>query len=253
MDDTGNRRANYVGRVHEDTQRIVRELMNENEKLRRLAAQAEQENSTLQERLQALTVELERHENEKRSLRQQLDDIATESRRYSEQYAEVEQRSANLASLYVSSYQLHGTLDREAVLTTIKEIVINLIGSEELGVFEVSEDGNALELVTSFGISETTFARLNMVTDPIARLAASGETYVAGSSAAPQGLPRLTVCLPLKLDGRVTGAVVLFSLLDHKPGLQELDLELLDLLGTHAATALYCTGLHARMTAGLVA
>ena len=63
----------------------------------------------------------------------------------------------------------------------------------------------------------------------------------------------MTACLPLTLDGRVTGAIVLFSLLPHKPGLRELDFELFDLLGTHAATALYCTSLHGRVTAGVVA
>ena len=253
MDDNSNRRANYVNRVQEDTQRIVRELLAENDKLRALAASAERENWSLQGELKTLAAELDRYQQEKSQLRVQLDELQRDSHRYSEEFVQIEKRSADLANLYVSSYQLHGTLDREAVLTAIREIVINLIGSEELALFEMSDDGSAFDLVTSFGIEESRFRRLSVATSPIAALAAAGETYLAGQSPAPFSIPPLVACVPLKLDGRVTGALVLFSLLGHKEGLQELDYELFDLLGTHAATALYCTGLHARLSAGSAA
>jgi GAF domain-containing protein len=251
MDDNSNRRSNYVGRLHDDTQRVLRELVNENEKLRLLAAATEHENTTLQEQLKALTEELDRHEQEKLTLRQQLEAVERDSHRSSQEIAAIEQRSTNLANLYVSSYQLHGTLDREAVLTTIKEIIINLVGSEELGVFELT-DGGRLSLVTSFGLDVDRFRHLDN-THPIGRLAFAGETYLASQSPRPGDLPPLVACIPLKLDGRVTGAIVVFSLLAHKSELQELDFELFDLLGTHAATALYCTGLHARLAAGATA
>jgi GAF domain-containing protein len=248
MDDNSNRRSNYVGRLHDDTQRVLRELLNENEKLRQLAATTERENTTLQEQLKTLTAELDRHQQEKLFLRQQLSELERHSHRNSEQIAAIEQRSANLANLYVSSYQLHGTLDREAVLTTIKEIIINLIGSEELAVFELMDD-DRLSLVTSFGLRDNGLQHLDS-SHPIGRLAFSGDTYLASQSPRPADLPPLVACIPLKLDGRVTGAIVVFSLLAHKSELQELDFELFDLLGSHAATALYCTGLQARLAAG---
>ena len=251
-DDNSRRRLQYVGRAAEDTQRLLRELLSENEKLRTVATAVETENRRLQEQLNAMSTELERHRHEQSLLRKQLDQIAIDSRKFSNDIAEVEQRNSNLANLYVSSYQLHGTLDREAVLTSIKEIIINLIGSEEVGVYEITEDRGCLELVTSFGIDEHRYRRLSLTEHPIGRLALSGDTYIAGQSAAPAESPRVVVCLPLKLDGRVTGAIVLFSLLAHKQELQELDFELFDLLGSHAATALYCTSLHARLSGAAV-
>jgi len=45
----------------------------------------------------------------------------------------------------------------------------------------------------------------------------------------------------------VTGAIVIFRLLTQKPGLEEVDHEIFDLLASQAATALYCTRLHARL------
>ena len=51
-------------------------------------------------------------------------------------FAEVEQLNSNLANLYVASYRLHGSLARADVLSTLQEIVINIIGSEKFAVFE---------------------------------------------------------------------------------------------------------------------
>jgi hypothetical protein len=53
----------------------------------------------------------------------------------------------------------------------------------------------------------------------------------------------------LVLDGKVTGAIAIYRLLPQKAGVEELDRELFDLLANHAATALYCTALHAKHAA----
>jgi hypothetical protein len=47
----------------------------------------------------------------------------------------------------------------------------------------------------------------------------------------------------------VTGAIAIYRLLPQKSGFEEVDRELFELLATHAATALYCTSLHARLQA----
>jgi hypothetical protein len=242
------RHTGYVGRAAEETQRLLRELLVENERLQSLSRLLERDNVRLQEQLDSVAVELERSRREHESLRQQLSDIEVQSRSYAEQYTDIEQRNLNLANLYVASYQLHGTLDRQSVLDSIREIVVNLIGSEEMAVFELSEDERELELATSFGIDESEWHRLALDT-PIGRQAMRGETLTGGDA----GARPITACVPLKLDGRVTGVIVLFSLLPHKPELQELDHELFDLLATHAATALYCTRLRIKLDAGAAA
>jgi len=43
--------------------------------------------------------------------------------------AESEAQVANLASLYVAVTSMHGALDRPSVLSSVQEIVTNLIGS----------------------------------------------------------------------------------------------------------------------------
>ena len=73
---------------------------------------------------------------------------------------------------------------------------------------------------------------------------------MAGPGGAPGEEPGLTACIPLKLEDRVVGAIALFRLLPQKSGFESLDMELFELLGTHAATALYASGLHERVSAG---
>jgi GAF domain-containing protein len=84
----------------------------------------------------------------------------------------------------------------------------------------------------------------------IGRVAQTGEIYIAGEGSSEHALPQeagLTACVPLRLEDRVTGVIALFRLLPQKSGIADLDRELFDMLAVHAAVALYCTGLHARL------
>ena len=76
----------------------------------------------------------------------------------------------------------------------------------------------------------------------------SGETRVGD---AVQG--EMIACVPLALDGEVSGAIVIRRPLAHKHTLEQLDFELFDLLARHAATALYCTSVRSRLEAVEVA
>ncbi|HKR64599.1 MAG TPA: GAF domain-containing protein [Thermoanaerobaculia bacterium] len=176
-------------------------------------------------------------------LRDRLSEVEEQSRDFAARYVEVEQQNTNLANLYVASYQLHGTLVRERVLEAIKEIVINLIGSEELAIWEMEED--ALVLLDSFGIDEEPWQRMPL--DPesgvIGFCSVTGERFVAGETeVAPKGREEnLSACIPLRLDETVVGAIGVFKLLPQKTGFETIDLELFELLASHAASALYCT------------
>jgi nitrate/nitrite-specific signal transduction histidine kinase len=250
----GEAKGSYVFKVREDTRRYVQDLLGENEKLRSLVASLESEKSrllsekmTLQEKLLALREELDRVVHEQSDLRRQLTEVAAANQRYSHQYGEVEQQNNNLANLYVASYQLHSTLDRGEVLAAIKEIVINLIGSEEIAIYEMSADGASLRLVGSFGIDPVAYATVPLGSGVIGRTAVSGDLYLPGKEGDLARAPReahLTVCVPLKLAEEVYGALAVFRLLPQKKGLEAIDYELFNLLAAHAGTALYLSRLH---------
>ena len=76
----------------------------------------------------------------------------------------------------------------------------------------------------------------------IGRATRDGETWVVGKGDPAGALPaerNLTACIPLRVDGRVIGAIAIFRLLRHKRGLEDVDRELFALLSTQAAAALH--------------
>lgn len=168
---------------------------------------------------------------------------------FSARYVDVEQQNTNLANLYVATYQLHGTLDRDRVLGAIKEVIINLIGSEELGIWEIT--GDKLTLLDSFGIDAAQWDRVSLDGHGglIGLVAETGQRYVAGEVDIIGGGSQesLSACIPLKLDDTVIGVIGIFRLLPQKEGFEPIDLELFELLGSHAATALYCTRATSRL------
>lgn len=257
----GEGQGSYILKVREDTRRYVQDLLNENEKLRRLVAALESEKGrllsekmTLQEKLLALREELDRIYQEQSDLRRQLAEIEAANQQYSHQYFEVEQQNNNLANLYVASYQLHSTLDRGEVLAAIKEIIINLIGSEELAIYEMDADGAALRLIGSFGIDPIAYATVPLGSGIIGKTAMTGEIFLPGKGLDLSRTPReanLTACVPLKLEGKVSGALAVFRLLPQKSALEAVDYELFNLLASQAATALYVTRLHSERIPGL--
>lgn len=235
----------YVERVRQDAHRYGQELLEQNDGLRDLVFALQAEKQALHAQLDAIRTEAERHTREQADLQQRLAQIQTERRRFAQQFEEIERQNSNLANLYVASYQLVGTLDRDRVLQVIQEILANLVGTEETAVFELETLTGALNLIAANGVDGKALSRVPRGQGVIGKVAATGETWISGQDGAPQGAEQhLTACIPLKLEDRVTGAIALFRLLPQKTALEAVDRELFDLLATHAAMALYCTTLH---------
>ena len=160
---------------------------------------------------------------------------------------ESEAQVANLASLYVAVTSVHGALDRPAVLSSVQEIVTNLIGSEEMAIFETDAEHGRLMLLASTGIEPGSYRDIHVGEGAIGRAAATGERLIRseGGSLSEEGDAALTACIPLKVAGRVVGVLAVFRLLPHKLRLDALDIDLFDVLAAHAASALLFTRLYA--------
>jgi hypothetical protein len=286
---TGNRRdhGDYVRKVQQDTHQYVRDLLAETEHLRTRVAVLESErerlsgiasgagevattaevlrvtvagvqaeNGALREELSRLREEAADQERCARDLEERLRLAEQDRERFSKDYIAIEQQSSSLANLYVASYRLHGTVDRQEVLASIQEIVANLIGSEEMALFELEPDGTALSLLAWQGLEPGRYRRLSVDGGLIARAVRTGDVLIVERDGAEGGRPEeehLTACIPLKLAGRVTGALALFRLLPQKESFGPLDGELFDLLATQAAVALHCTSIPMRAPSGPVA
>jgi regulator of replication initiation timing len=240
----------YVQRVHDDTRRCLTELKSHNERLRLHVAALEsdrnrlaQEKLRLQEQLMDAREGNSRVHEEHESLLRRLSEVELENERVSAQFLDIETQNTNLANLYVASYQLRASLDREQIMSAIKEILVNLIGSEDFAIFEKVEGAERLELVDWFNHAPHIVREVRFGEGIIGTVASSGESFIATDDRAR--VCGMTACIPLKVDDRVTGAIAVFRLLPQKENaLDTLDHELLDLLATQAGIALHCTRLH---------
>ena len=137
--------GSYVQKIRRDTQEYVQELLAENERLRRLMVEVDAARRQQEERVRTLSSELDAFRQDRERLERQVADVEHDNHRFSTRFLELEQRNSDLANLYVATYRLHGTLDREEVYQAIQEIVINLVGCEEFGIYEATAEGHQLE------------------------------------------------------------------------------------------------------------
>lgn len=224
---------------------FTEELMCENERLRYRVVQLEAENLNPPE---LLLNEVERLRVENSQMAQKLEflngkfqQVEAENKDFAQRYVEVEEQNESLANLYVASHRLHSTLDSTEVVECIKEILLNMIGSEDFGLFVVDDESG--ELVRS-GYEGETAGRLGKERfapgeGPEGLVALTGQP-IFGEEAAER--PR--ACVPLMIKDRVVGVIAIYSLLSHKQGLSLLDHKLLELLAGHAASALISSKLY---------
>ena len=262
----------YVETLRDQTEQYAQNLLRENEKLRALAVAVESENKRLQEevasareivsetrllretldealrenrqlhtRLDYVTTELSGVRADRLHIVEQLASIERESRGMAGQYATAMRQNASLANLYVSSYMLHATLDHDVVLSGIAQIIVNIVGSEDYAIFE--RDGDQLLVVGRAGATSAAFQKTTVGTGVIGQLAEQASVRVFPPTETEADL---VAFVPLVIGQYVTGAIAIFRLLPQKPALDDSDLEIFEMLAAHAATALYCTSLHAR-------
>jgi nitrate/nitrite-specific signal transduction histidine kinase len=246
----------YVQKVREDTTRAMADLRGQNERLREVVAAVESDRSRLQgekvrlqEQLMNLREEFAQRVDEHSALLRRLSDVQRENESVSARFLDIETQNTNLANLYVAGYQLHGSLERPSVLAAIKEILINLVGTEDFAIFERA--GERLRMIGWFEEPPLAFSEVKVGEGVIGKVVESGTTFVAADDHGRS--VGIVACVPLQVDGTVTGAIAIFRLLPQKQhGLEPLDQELLQLLASQAGIALYCTGLHEQVVMGRV-
>jgi GAF domain-containing protein len=192
---------------------------------------------------EALRAEVASLRAENEQLKRSLAHRSEEERWRAQRQELVEAELAHLVRLRVASQRLHESLNPLELMDILQDLLVNLVGSETLGIFELEPAGPALVLRVSMGIDPERFRRLPLGEDPIGRAARTGSTWLADLM---EGVPEQArregprACVPLRLGSHVLGMMVLFGLLPHKPRLEQEDRELLEVLANEGARALYC-------------
>jgi transcriptional regulator with GAF, ATPase, and Fis domain len=184
-------------------------------------------------------------ENER--LRSRLGALQEENKDYATRYTEIEVQNANLAGLYVASYQLHSTLDFREVIQIVQDIIVSLIGAKAFAILLLDENTNELRTIACDG--EDAMPGIERIstqlgTGTLGGVARSGDSFYLGDGKV--SLDRPLAAIPLKIKDRVIGVIAIHKLLDEKHVFTAVDYELFALLAAHAATAIFAAKLYAQ-------
>jgi hypothetical protein len=254
---TDKSKQELIIKVLEETKVFTQNLLKENDRLRLMVAslKAEKENSSevrkkpedilgsLEERFEYIVTENNRLQRELDLIKDEITKADTESRDYHSRYLELEQQNEMLANLYVTISRLHSTLQFQEVIEIIKEIIINLVGSESFAIFWIDEPTRELRYVAGEGEAAMEQDSLPIGQNIIGKAAQSGEIFISmneGNSHDPMA------CIPLKSVNRVIGVIVIYHLLAHKSTFSQTDFELFSLMADHAASAIISSMLFAQ-------
>jgi chemotaxis protein CheD len=141
--------------------------------------------------------------------------------------------------------RLEGCARPEEMLEVAAEIVSQLVGCEQFAMLGLNTAGTRFASASAMGLDRERVRQLMEAPGVLGRVARGDGAYVAGrtrgvSLSEPEA--GLTACIPLRAGERISGVLALFGLLPQKRGLDEEDLELLDLLSEYGGAAFTPSG-----------
>jgi len=232
--------AEEVVRTFSKGKRFAEDLLRENERLRYKILDLRQQAAGKEAAGEGADLDAEQ---ENKKLREELekikahfDNLNRENKDFQTRYEEVEQQNENLLNLYVSGYQLHSTLQEDNVLAVIQEILLNLLGAEVFALWIVDQNSGALEPLVVVDESGLLGGAPPRITPVLQEEMAAGKSVFFSGPERKEG--EALACIPLQLEEKTQGVLVIYKLLEQKKSLTALDQELLNLLTTQAATAI---------------
>ncbi len=231
---------------------FTEDLLRDHERLRARVGELETSNALLRTQLASnqaiaeLLVKIEGLERERESLVSEVKSIEENHSIHTSRAAEMEQELSNLANLYIASFQLNSSLNLRVVLQHLRELLVQLMGAKSHAYYLHRSPSNELVAVSTDGIqlgSELSALKLDTPRDGTAALIErtylTGVPYIAADHGTSGGDTTPAACIPLRIEDRVVGVLVIFSLLAQKTAFSEVDFEFFKMIGAHAATALY--------------
>lgn len=212
--------------------------------------------NALRAELDAARKQLADARNAQLGLEREVEQTERELRELLAQIASSDAEHGDLVKLHVALARLHESPDRASALAGIHEVIVNVIGSEHFGLFELVDGEASLRPFGGMGLSEAERAPVPVATTLLGKVATTGQAFLAPPAFDESGLPSspdIVACVPIRLGDRTVGVIAIYRLLPHKASLEPLDRELLELLSTHAAPALAGAELRAASSGHTVA
>lgn len=145
------------------------------------------------------------------------------------------------AKVFAARMRLQDAGDQSDALEAIREVVANLLGSEQLALYKVDKKKAALWLYWSFGIDPNKYPVLDVIKEPHLESVLDRKVVVRGD----QGHDRLlsthdpvTALVPILVGGEVAAVLVIFRLLPQKPGFELADRQICEVISNFGGRAI---------------
>lgn len=154
---------------------------------------------------------------------------------------QIERNHFLLMRLNAANARLIQSLEQGDVFEGIAEIIANLVGSEEIAVFDFNPAEQKFSLAWSSGIQAETLQPFLCGAGMFGRAVQQGLSQFQERQPEATLLPyekNLTACVLLKSSREIVGVIAIFGLLPQKNNLEWADYELLKFLETYGAVAI---------------
>ncbi|HKV62819.1 MAG TPA: GAF domain-containing protein [Candidatus Acidoferrum sp.] len=154
---------------------------------------------------------------------------------------QIERNHFLLMRLNAANARLIQSLENNDVFEAIAEIIANLVGSEEIAVFDFHPAEQNFSLAWSSGVEAAALQPFFCGAGMFGRVVQQGVSQYRERQPEAALLPyekSLTACVILKSSGEIVGVIAIFGLLPQKSILEWADFELLKFLETYGAVAI---------------
>lgn len=225
--------------------RLTEQFMGEYARMRQKLIEVENENSRLRAQLEAddkvarLLEQVEKLERERKELLRRTESAERAQDQFDARSMEVENEFAQLANLFVASNQLHASMTPRGVVRRIKEILAQLVGAESYAMYFLGPDERDLLPVASEGVPGERLSPIRIEGSEVGRVVLGRSAQIDEErDAYPADFVHPPAIVPLIVDERPLGVIVIYGTLQQKVRFSPTDFELFKLLGQHAARAL---------------
>lgn len=157
-----------------------------------------------------------------------------------ERLSELHRHSNALIGKYVISRRLRESTDFSSLMRALREVLESLVGLASFAVYwRESPDDDSLLLCTVEPEDSDSFRDVRIGDGPIGVVAGLDDAWVPGPEERKYTIPPTPIgWFPLRRGKESRGGIAVFEVLSHKKGFEPRDLDLLELISTHAAGAI---------------
>jgi len=154
---------------------------------------------------------------------------------------QIERNHFLLMRLNAANARLIESLEKGDVFEALAEIIANLMGSEEIAIFDFHPADQTFSVAWSSGVEAAALQPFRCGAGMFGRAVQQGLSQFQERQPETSLLPyekNLTACVILKSSGEIVGVIAIFGLLPQKNNLEWADFELLKFLETYGAVAI---------------